>query len=311
MNFQKIINILYRYPLSNWKTKQRFGGFFEYKKMLKNQVDMINSSYKLDNISSYQDGLPLYFLTGKSHIYQTIFCAHSLHISTKVKFQFILVDDGTFDEKLANRVKKQMPNVKLILKEEIQKNLESKLPKEKFPYLNYKRGIYPHIKKLTDIHTIDDNSNKLVLDSDMLFWNEPIEIIEWLRNPNGCIYMLDCEESYGYDRKLMESLCKTVVPDLVNVGVFGIKSSSIDWQQLENWTMTLESEQGASYFLEQALSAMLVVHQSKTVLNRETYLVNPTEIPEESKNSKLHHYVDLSKKVYFEKAWKKIINASS
>jgi len=298
--FQELINQLYRYPKSNWKTIQRFGGYISYQKMLSAQKQMQKYSAKLPPILSHHDGLPIYFLTGKSHLYQTLFCAYSLSKVTTEKIQFTLVDDGSFDDGLIHQAKQQMPNVRLVLKDEIEKNLEYLLPINEYPYLHHKRKVYPHIKKLTDIHTIDPNTFKLVLDSDMLFWDEPITILNWLKKPDGCVYMLDCEESYGYDKDLMKSLCGFEIPKMMNVGAFGFNSAILNWKNIENWSHSLENQQGASYFLEQALSAMLIANEEKTILDKAEYIVNPND----DNFGTLTHYVDLSKKRYYTSDWK-------
>ncbi|QNR85304.1 glycosyl transferase [Pedobacter riviphilus] len=275
--------------------------------MLRNKRQMVKASYSLPPIVSQVNGFEIYFLTGQEYIYQTLFCAYSLLSVTDIRFQFILVDDGSFHEALVNRIYQQMPGVKLVLKNEIIQNLLRDLPEEKYPYLHHKRKVYPHIKKLTDIHTLPENNYKLVIDSDMLFWNHPSEMISWLKNPAGCIYMLDKVESYGFNRDLMASLCGHQIPEQLNVGVFGIQSNTINWDDLEYWSKTLEETEQESYFLEQALSAMLIANQNPIVLNKNEYIVNPTGLLPCSGKVKLHHYVDLSKSYYFNTAWKKFI----
>lgn len=302
---QKTIDYLYRHPLSKWKTIQRFGGYSSYQKMLTGQKEMILASQKIPQLYSFANGLPIYFLTGKKYLYQTLYCIASLTKVTQEKFKFVLVDDGSFDHDLMERISKQVNGVCIISAEQINKNLAEKLPQDQYPYLHHKRAVYPHIKKLTDVHTIQDDPYKLVLDLDMLFWNEPIELINWLKNPKGAMYMLDCEESYGYSRALMEALAMASIPELMNVGAIGMKSAKINWDNLETWSSTLEQKEGASYFLEQALSAMLLVNEDQTVLNRKEYIVNPIG-NQHGPMVKLHHYVDLSKKYYFETAWKAI-----
>lgn len=305
--FQIIIDRFYRYPKSNFEKIKRFGGFISYFKMFNNQKRMINASKFLPPILSHNDGYPIYFLTGENYLYQTLFCTYSLVKYSNEKFQFVLVDDGSFDEKLILRIKKQMPGVKIITAKEIQTNLDERLPMKHYPYLHYKRKIYPHIKKLTDIHTITSKHNKLVLDSDMLFLNEPTEIIDWIKNPNGSIHMIDCGEAYGYSQKLMETLCGNKIPELVNVGILGLNSNSIDWNKLEHWAKKLEETEGASYFLEQALSSMIISNQIRVALDKETYVVNPSNDVHVKQAKTLEHYVDLSKLNYFMKKWKLII----
>lgn len=261
---------------------------------------MIKASKTLPPIPSHKDGLQIYFLTGKDYLYQTLFCAYSLIKVSKEKYQFTLVDDGSFTEELKSSTKKQMPDVIILDTNQINQNLDLYLPIHDYPFLRNKRAVYPHLRKLTDVHTIDQGY-KLVLDSDMLFFKEPIEMINWLKAPSGCLFMIDCAESYGYSHQLMEDLIGQQIPKLVNVGAYGLSSSAISWQHLENWGKNLEEKEGTTYFLEQALSAMLSANMSKTILNKEEYIVNPSPNLE---NTKLQHYVDLSKKFYLETAWR-------
>ena len=267
---------------------------------------MEQASFDLPPVISTTEGLSIYFLTGKNYLYQTLFCIQSLTKVTKSKFRFILIDDGSFDAKLIERIHIQIPCAEIITQKIIEQNLHQNLPLDKYPYLHQKRRVYPHIKKLTDIHTILHNPWKLVLDSDMLFWNEPAQMIDWLKNPNNPLHMVDCEESYGYSYKLMEALCGFKMRNLINVGAIGLNSRQINWDSIENWAKTLEEKEGASYYLEQALTAMLVSNSGSVILNANEYVVNPNKQMIINKNGVLHHYVDLSKEGYFKEAWKLI-----
>ena len=201
-----------------------------------------------------------------------------------------------------------MPGVRIITKEEIDRNLLSKLPLSDFPYLHHKRKVYPHIKKLTDIHTLTDETYKLVLDSDMLFWSNPREVISWLKKPNGSLHMIDCIESYGYSKETMKSLTGSDIPNSVNVGIIGMDSSRVIWTELERWCMELETKEGSSYFLEQALTTMLLATSNRKALNERSYIVNPPNEVVLNGTGILHHYVDLSKASYFKNAFNVILN---
>jgi len=257
----------------------------------------------LPPVHAYEDGLSLYFLTGKNYLYQTVFCIQSLKQVSGQRFAYIMVDDGSFDDALALQARRMVPDVCLVSSEQVTANLDRRLPWEQFPHLRAKRLHYPQLRKLTDIHTLGDGW-KLVLDSDMLFWDTPEAMIDWLRNPCGPVHMVDCTESYGYSKSLMEKLCGTNVPELLNVGIIGLKSEQIDWKALDLWIRELEGREGGSYYLEQALSAMLIGDADAQVLGPDQYIVNPAA----ENAGVLHHYVDLSKKFYFNKDWKKIYN---
>ncbi|WP_207532701.1 hypothetical protein [Desertivirga arenae] len=303
---QRLLDIFYRDAKSKLKLYNRFGGYFNYKKMLLSQQHMEKFSENLAPILSDEMGLPVYFLTGKKYLYQTLFCIYSLRKCSTQKFHFVLVDDGSFDKALIDRVRRQIPGSRIILADEIAMNIEAKIPMEKYSYLHKKRHEYPHIKKLTDIHTSSQHEWKIVIDSDMLFWSEPKEFIEWINQPKQPIFMLDCEESYGYSRALMSELTGAKLYDLLNVGVIGLRSSTIDWDKLEMWSKVLEEREGTSYYLEQALSAMLIGDQPSTTLSRASYIVNPSKEQVEDGEGCLHHYVDLSKEHYFKVAWKRV-----
>jgi hypothetical protein len=304
---QKLINFLYRHPKSELRKFKRFGGYLNYKKMVRLSELMQLRSRDLPPVQSDGDGLSIYFLTGKKYLYQTLFCIKSLINVTKTSFEFILVDDGSFDDEIIVQIKKQLPGARIITRQTIEQNLNVILPEQQYPALHQKRKVYPHIKKLTDIHTIADTGWKLVLDSDMLFWHEPSAIINWLKNSEKPIHMLDCQESYGYSKQLMEELCGYKVPSLLNVGVIGLNSSQINWDNIERWIIALEEKEGTSYYLEQALTAMLLAGVKAAVLPADEYIVNPDQQAINAAKGVLHHYVDLSKEGYFKTAWNKLI----
>ncbi|RZL40988.1 MAG: glycosyl transferase [Pedobacter sp.] len=307
---QYVLNQLYRYPKSKLQRLDKFGGYFEFRKMIRNQRLMKLKSLELLPIKSYNDGLPIYFLTGEKYLYQTLFCIQSLSKNSIQKFRYILVDDGSFNEDLVERIKRQLPDAGVVSKEEISKNIEKYLPETDYPKLRSKRREYPHIKKLTDIHTIKEDAWKIVLDSDMLFYGEPTDLITWLMHPEKSLHMIDCVEAYGYSRKLMETLSKTKIKEKINVGIIGLNSKKIDWNALEKWCSILEEKEGSSYYLEQALTAMLIGDAETCELLPESYIVNPETDQIFKGGGILHHYVDLSKKEYFNYAWKKFQNES-
>lgn len=304
---QAIIDILYRNPKSSLNKFKRFGGLYSYYMMIGQQKKMSRYALNLPVVNSLPGGLPVYFLTGVNYLYQTLFCIQSLIKVAGNNFDFYLVDDGSLTIIQYKQIKRLLPGSTIISTEEIAHNLNITLPRESFPNLYKKRKVYPHIKKITDIHTYSKHTWKLVLDSDMLFWKEPKEIINWLQNPLKPLFAKDCSDSYGYPLELIESTCGSMVPRLLNAGIIGFNSKTIDWQQLELWVKTLEAEAGTSYFLEQALTAMLIGTTNSLILSEDEYIVNPSQASVKSEKGILHHYVDLSKKDYYNLAWKQLI----
>ncbi|AFZ36142.1 glycosyl transferase family protein [Stanieria cyanosphaera PCC 7437] len=270
------------------------------------KLRMEQAAYHLPTIPTYSSPstpLEIYFLSGKKFWYQTCFCAYSMVQQSKLNIRPVVYDDGTLKPKYIKEIKRIFPNAKIVLVKEIEAYLEKHLPINKFPYLRERRLNYPNLRKLTDIH-IGSRGWKLVLDSDMLFFRSPTLLLNWLQSPHQPCYMVDTETSYGYSEILMRSLAGTEIPERLNVGICGLKSDDIDWEQLEFWCRTTVEKEGRHYYQEQALIAMLLANQNCLVAPEEDYIVMPNQ--EEGINPKavLHHYVADSKPWYFRYGWK-------
>lgn len=249
----------------------------------------------------------VYFLTGKKYWYQTAFCLYSLQkCTTEVQIDAVFIDDGSLDVQLIGQINRQFPSSTVKTQAEINKRIEEHLPYSQFPLLNKKRKIYPQIRKLLDVH-VGDSGWKLVLDSDMLFFKNPEQIAAWLKNTNSPFFLYDPVTSYHYSFELMQSLRNQKVTANLNVGAIGLKSESIDWSSLEHWVATMEKSEGSSYYLEQALSAMLVAGQEIEIADPARYIVLPNKQEATIPSAIMHHYVADSKESYLKESWKLVI----
>lgn len=304
---QETINFLYRHPKGKIRQIQRQGGLWNTWQINRARAEMERAAQKLE--IPRQDvrtpSLDVHFLTGKKYWYQTVFCMYSLQKTTNIPFQFHLYDDGSFDEALIRQVQKQAPGTIVHTLDAIEARLRVTIPEAQFPFLWHKRRVYPHIKKLTDVHA-GSTGWKLVLDSDMLFFKWPQLVTDWLSSKEVPLFILDTQNSYGYSFELMENLAGGHIRERVNVGVIGLQSENINWEKVEKWGSELEKREGGSYYLEQALTAMLLGQQPAQVGSQNDYIVMPTKEQVLSREGVLHHYVDLSKEWYFKKAWKLI-----
>lgn len=251
--------------------------------------------------------LDIYFLSGRKFWYQTCFCAYSMQQYTNLPLRPIIYDDGSLDQKYQHKIKRIFPHAKIIFLSEVEERLDKYLPENKFPYLRERRLNYPNLKKLTDIH-IGSQGWKLVLDSDMLFFNTPDFLLEWLKSPQKPCHMVDVETSYGYSQVLMSSLAQAEIPERLNVGICGLKSEEIDWKKLEYWCQTMIEQEGTHYYQEQALVAMLMAAKDCMVTPDEDYIVMPKREEVIKPKAVLHHYVADSKSWFFRYAWKHIVN---
>ena len=188
----------------------------------------------LPSLQSAPTGAPrVFFLSGTRFWYQTAFCAYSLCAHAKVPIQIVIVDDGSLTGEQASQLYRIIPGVQIRWAKEVSSLLDLHLPIERFPTLRQRRIVYPHLRKLTDVH-IEGAGWKLALDSDMLFYRRPEFLLEWLENPRRPLHLVDIEESYGYTLGLMKELVGAPIPQRVNVGACGLRSDTINWERLES-----------------------------------------------------------------------------
>ncbi len=243
------------------------------------------------------------FLTGKKFWYQTAFCASSLLRVADRPLAFEFIDDGSFDDAFATEARRVFPGCLLTTAADAETRLDAALPADRFPALRRQRLTYLHLRKLTDAHA-GRTGPRLVLDSDMLFFRKPDALLRWFDDPAQPIHMLDVHDAYGYPAATLAELAGTTIPSLVNVGILGLHSDHIDWAKLEHACATLLARHGTSYYLEQALSALLLAGQPAQRLPAADYRLLPTEAECLAPTAALHHYVAESKRGYFRHAWR-------
>lgn len=251
--------------------------------------------------------LPVWFLTGRRFWYQSAFCAWTLAKQSDRLIELNLIDDGTLEAWHVEVLRRLFPLGTTVTKESVRERIENHLPLSHFPILRQRWSDYVNIRKLTDIHAGSAGA-KLVLDSDMLFFSRPDALLQWWDNHqtgefSPCL-MTDCVESYGYSRTLMERLAGAPIPPLLNVGICGLKSEELDWEEIEFWCRSLLEAEGTSYYLEQALVAMLAARYALSVMPRKDYITFPTHDQVRRSEGILQHYVADSKPWYFGEAWK-------
>ena len=299
---------LYRRPKDELKRLQRWGprAYFRCGAWA---AQMEQAALQLPPLPAPTPGerpaLEVWFLTGKRFWYQTAFCAWSLALHSDRELVLHLVDDGTLKPQHEQQLRRLFPVGITRWNHQVALELEHNLPTDQFPVLRQRWADYINIRKLTDIH-LGNRGTKLVLDSDMLFFRKPEALLAWWDQPTQPCLMMDSVESYGYSRSLMEELAGAPIPPLLNVGICGLASESIDWLELETWCQTLVMREGTSYYLEQALVAMLAARSLPTLMPKTDYITFPTRHQTLAGDGVLQHYVADSKPWYFGQAWRRM-----
>ena len=251
--------------------------------------------------------LELHLLTGRRFWYQTAFCLWSFARHAPRPLAPVIYDDGSLTDEFRAPLARLFPAARFVPRADIVARLDEHLPTARFPTLRERWLHYPNLRKLTDPH-VGRAGWKLVIDSDLLFFRSPDFLLGWLDRPAQPLHAVDCETSYGYSRPLLERLAGAPLADRVNVGLTGLDGAQLDWEKLEHWTRALHAAEGTSYYLEQALIAMLVAGRDCAAAPAADYITLPSDAEAQAARAVMHHYVAASKRWYFRHSWRTALN---
>jgi hypothetical protein len=281
------------------------GGPLEQRRTARGRAEMIETARCLPPpVSGPGTPIELHLLSGARFWDQTAFCLWSFALHSRRPLAPVIYDDGSLGPEHREPLARLFPAARFVSRTETIARLEQHLPETKFPALRERWLNYPNIRKLTDPH-LGSRGWKLVIDSDLLFFRRPQFLLNWLERPERPLHAVDCETSYGYSRSLMNTLAGAPVAELVNVGLTGLDSGALDWERLEHWCATLIARERTSYYLEQALIAMLVAERACAIAPASDYITLPRPPEAQECRAVMHHYVAGSKRWYFQHCWRK------
>lgn len=296
----------YHTPFNRIRDSLRNGGPFVQRRTERGRLKMESAARTLPLLpATAGQPMELHLLTGRRFWYQTAFCLWSFARNAGRPLAPIIYDDGTMAEEYRTPLARLFPAARFVSQPETLSRLDACLPTTRFPVLRERWLNYPNIRKLIDPH-LGSTGWKLVLDSDLLFFRRPEFLLGWLDAPDRPLHAVDCETSYGYSRPLMNQLAGTPVAELVNVGLTGLNSGELDWARLEYWCRTLIDRESTSYYLEQALIAMLVAGRPCAIAPATDYVTLPMPPEAMACSSVMHHYVAQSKRWYYQQNWQKL-----
>ncbi|MBD2501516.1 hypothetical protein [Anabaena azotica] len=246
------------------------------------------------------------FLTGKKHWHQTVLCALSLVKVIKHIPSFTIYDDGTLGQEITDLLKKLLPNASIISTQQAEDIVNNSLSRDVYPALRKARDKCIFMRKFIDNNLVSPGS--IYLDSDMIFWQYPQELIEYYQNKTPFFMKqnkmpndlgLICKASIIYETLGIET------SQHLNGGIIYLGKINIDWDQVEIWTEKLLKipNQFNPKHIEQTLYSLLFAQQLENVvgLPDSYYVAFDDDFPE---NLILSHYVHpLMKCKYMSQEW--------
>lgn len=277
--------------------------------MRRGERQMKKAALKLSPVTLSSDyKLEVSYLTGAKYWHQTIFCAYSLARLLKGHVRINVYSDGTLSPELSGFIIKALPNVNIISTKDLSTQIDEVLPEKDFPLLRALRKENAFFRKLVDMRT--NNRYIIQLDSDMLFFNEPKELIDAYRN-NENYFMQDTIPASYYvlpedviSKDLNISMCKKI-----NSGILAYNSSKIDWHFVERTCAYLMKNVQNVHppMFEQTLNAIIISWLEGKPLNQPYRILYADKNEKTNSSDIVRHYIFKAKLPYFTTEWKKVI----
>jgi len=307
----KLLYHVWRRPYSYTRDLIKDGGPRQRRLTELGRQEMEAAAYMLPPPASGR-GKPveLHFLTGRNYWYQTALCLWSFAAASNRPLRPILFDDGSLSEPYIAPLKRLFPDLHVVTAAESLARLDEFLPESRYPSLRARRLVYPHLKKLLDLH-VGQRGYRLQMDSDLLFFRNPDYLLDWHDNPQCPLRSEDIDTWYGYPLTMLAELagCPSV-PERVNAGVLGLRSEDFDWDKMEYWCRELLARKGPSYFQEQAFLAMLLAGRECIIPDPKDYIVFPRKPEALRCEAVMHHYVSESRRWYYQYNWRRFLGPS-
>jgi hypothetical protein len=259
-------------------------------------------------ISTDQSAIEISYLTGEKYWHQTLYGIKSLNKYLKGDFRVRIYSDGSLSDKLISILQRFCPQIQFINEEAVIDYLDEYLPASKYPSLRFLRDWHPFFRRLIDIHT--SKAWGIHLDSDMLFFNTPLEIID-AHKKGTAIYMKELlQQSFYVDNidTLNHKYGINCTP-LVNGGLIAYNGKDVDYEDLEVKATTLleNYKHSGPARIEQTLTAYILNNQNATGLNADKYHIFYDKGIPCNTDQILRHYIFKAKLPYFKSEWKNII----
>ena len=203
-----------------------------------------------------------------------VWALKSFYHFARVRYPLVIHVQGRAPRRVFERLRKHFPAARVVSQVEADASVESWLKERGLTRLVEARRASPFMLKLTDFPLTSSAVNLLTLDSDLVFFRRPSELLVAGREPlSSSLFQRDPASAYNIGEARAEEELGVRLAPRVNTGVALYARRSLDLARCEEYLAHADVARPTG-FIEQTLHALCASAQDRVAFLPETYLVS-------------------------------------
>lgn len=226
-------------------------------------------------------------LTSRSDWLMCLWSLASFYRFSGLHLPLLIYSDGTLNGRHAGRIRSVFPNARIVDPAAVDATVEKALAG--FPLCRQFRRMQPCARRIIDLPILCPSRSMLMLDSDILFFKRPEELLTHLNGnrTRNFIFERDPQDSYFDSRENIHKRFQVAIASQVNCGIMIADISTFDYARIEAW-LANDSLQKKHHWAEQTLWAMYAGEAQTTFLSKAYDVTLSAEI---EPNAVMKHYI--------------------
>jgi len=247
--------------------------------------------------------VPIHVLTGEKDWRLAAWMLASWFHFSEHTWPIFIHDDGTLPEEARGLLQKLFPNARIIGRREADAALDPLL--HRYPLCADYRKLHPLALKLFDVPHFTSGDRFFLFDSDLLFFNYPAEILDWVtRGADECWFNEDVKEGSLLTAAEARSELGIKIWSRVNSGLCLLPKSAINLDLCDQALAQTSILSGHVWRIEQTLLMLCAAKHGKGGLLPHTYEVSLGKRSAEDAISR--HYVGAVRDRFYAEGLKRL-----
>jgi len=208
-------------------------------------------------------------LVNSVRLYESAWAVYSFLVFSGLRPRVVFHNDGSLSAIHIAFLQQRFPGCEVVQRAEADPIVSAWLSKRCFANCLRLRDSLVFAKKLFDVCILANEERLVLLDSDVLFYQQPSELME--ANSDGVhIYQRDYETNYCLGTDGLAEMKEIKCPEALNPGIMGIALDKIDFAVAERFLAYpgfFDASGHANYFSELTLWAVLISQASNRALS--------------------------------------------